>query len=206
LLSKSNKDDKITFKNPALVYDENIMQILVNSQNNIELENELISISFIFACKPNQKAKTEIQLSLFFDKYDVIPLEFYKECDTITAISQYFSLLYFIYIVIAIIALLFLLSSLVVCLSSQGYTYKEGMEHILRYFVQKYNNASEYLITKFDSMRYGSWENNISHSNDHIQNQFMDVHDTFGDDSRLNDSKIKNVDNISIKRESYGVI
>lgn len=187
------------------MYDENILQILVNTQNNIHMESELIPISFIFACKPNQKAKTLVQLSLFFEKFDVLPMEFYKECDTVTAISQYFSLLYFIYIVIFIVALLFFLSSLIVCLSSQGYTYKEGMEHILRYLSDKYNNFSEYVITKVDSMRYGSWENNISHSNNHIQNQFMA--DSF-DDSRLNDSKIQRIDIVDskTKRESYGVI
>lgn len=161
------KAEAITMNNPKITFDENLMDIVTASELKSGGEISAIpkKLTILFACKEHQKGKSQISVTLTFTNHDVLSFSFFKECDTISAIENYFSVIYFLYWLLLITIFSFIIVLTIFYLKRENISATELSKRILDGIISKLVDYKGFVERKYNYYRHGVSENNNSYSN-----------------------------------------
>ena len=160
--SNTNIYDELILDKPKLNYDENLLDILISEElkGGGYISTIPRKLGFAFACKPNQKGITSIQVSLNFNSKESISFSFGKECDTITAIEEYFSFIYFLYWLLLVLLFSFITIFVVCYMKKENISFNEFVGRVSSSTKEKIEQYKSQIQNKYRSYKYGEITSN----------------------------------------------
>jgi len=135
--------EALKMKSPYIVFNKNNLDVIPTGWYNKGgyLTNKT-SISLNFVCKPYKVSKNDIQLSLIFENYDPVNLFFEKDCNTIIAIQEHYTIIFMICWFILCILVVFIVLAIINFLNQTNSTLLELLKSIASFICCKYTNSN----------------------------------------------------------------